>query len=231
EALVERDRDGGEAPITELLVQCLPDRQVLAAASPRGPGDEQGLLPALVAQCVQPAAEIGEREVRRLRRGEAVRTVRRRRPQDGDAFVCLHGERAIEQPRERAQVDAVLVDERRPVTHRHARAGPAEALGLQLPTEPLLERARGKANRVAVDGGLDRHGPAGVDEGQGAVRHGPSKAQYARGRKVPRVGRRLTSRGLNSPAQLREALLRIVLARASGGTPSSSRSIWCSSTA
>jgi hypothetical protein len=33
-AAVERDGDRNEALVTELLVQCLPDRQVLAAASP-----------------------------------------------------------------------------------------------------------------------------------------------------------------------------------------------------
>jgi len=35
---IERDRDDDEIVIGELLVGFLPDRQVIAASSPRGPG-------------------------------------------------------------------------------------------------------------------------------------------------------------------------------------------------
>ena len=63
---LDRDRDDGEALVLELLVDGLPDRQVVAAASPRGVRDEQDLLAALVAQGVRVPVEIGEGEVGRL---------------------------------------------------------------------------------------------------------------------------------------------------------------------
>ena len=69
-ALVERDRDHGEAPALQLLVQRLPDRQVETAPSPRGPGDEQDLLAAVLAQRVQAPVEVGQREVGRLLSGQ-----------------------------------------------------------------------------------------------------------------------------------------------------------------
>ncbi len=47
-ALVEGDRDRDEAFGAELFVKFLPDRQVLAAASPRCVGDEQYLLAAVL---------------------------------------------------------------------------------------------------------------------------------------------------------------------------------------
>jgi hypothetical protein len=49
---VERDRDGQEALGAELLVERLPDRQVLAAASPGRVGDEQDLLAAVIGEAV-----------------------------------------------------------------------------------------------------------------------------------------------------------------------------------
>src|SRR5437870_588377 len=49
-ARIHGDRDDGEVPGRELLVECLPDRQVHAAPSPGGPGVEEYL----------PAAELGE---------------------------------------------------------------------------------------------------------------------------------------------------------------------------
>src|SRR5204863_7264803 len=68
--LVERDRDRREAALTELVVQCLPDRQVLAASSPGRPGDQQYLPTAVTGERVRPSVEVGKREVRRLERRE-----------------------------------------------------------------------------------------------------------------------------------------------------------------
>ena len=45
---IERHSDRHEPMTTEFLVQCLPDRQVLAAASPGRVGDEKHLLAPLL---------------------------------------------------------------------------------------------------------------------------------------------------------------------------------------
>src|SRR5262245_33871710 len=73
--LVERHRDDGETSVLQLLVDHLPDWQVETAASPRGPGDEQDLLAAMLAQRVHAAVEVGQREVGRLPRGQRLATL------------------------------------------------------------------------------------------------------------------------------------------------------------
>jgi hypothetical protein len=69
-ASVERDRDRDEAFGAEFFVQRLPDRQVLAAASPGCIGDEKYFLPAVVRQPMSLSAEIGQLEVRGFQRRE-----------------------------------------------------------------------------------------------------------------------------------------------------------------
>jgi hypothetical protein len=51
-ARVLRDRDDLQVLALQLLVECLPDRQVEAAPSPGGPGDEEDLLATVVGQPV-----------------------------------------------------------------------------------------------------------------------------------------------------------------------------------
>src|SRR5205823_5923316 len=142
-------------------------------ASPGGPGDEEGLLPALVAQRMQPALEIGEREVGGFHRREPAGPVARRGPEHRDACLRLDSEGTVENVGERAEVDAVLSHEGGAVTHRNARVAPAESLGLQLPTERPLEDIRGEADPVSANDGVDGQGPAVVDEGQGPGSHLP----------------------------------------------------------
>ncbi len=62
-ACVERNRDRYEALVTELLVQFLPDRQVVAASSPRSPADEEHLAPTVVTQPMHDAVQVGKGEV------------------------------------------------------------------------------------------------------------------------------------------------------------------------
>ncbi len=61
---VERDRNRDEAFGAELFVQCLPDRQVLTAASPRRIGNQQYLLAAVLREAVDLPAQIRQLEVR-----------------------------------------------------------------------------------------------------------------------------------------------------------------------
>jgi hypothetical protein len=170
-APVEGYRDRREAALTQLVVQCLPDRQVLAAPSPGCPGDEEDLPPALIAERMEPAVEVGEGEVRRLHRGQAVGAVGGRRTEHGDPLGRIHREGPVQQPREGGQVEAVRVDQRRPVADRDARLVPAQPLGLQLPAERARDGGRGQAERVAVDDGVDREDPTLVDQGDGARGH------------------------------------------------------------
>lgn len=46
--LVERNGDDDEPVLTEFVLQCLPPGQVMATASPRGVGDEDDLLAAVL---------------------------------------------------------------------------------------------------------------------------------------------------------------------------------------
>ena len=74
---IERDRDHAEAVPAELLIQLLPDRQVLAAASPGGVRDQQHLLAEMIRQRVELAREIRQREVRCSERRHAHGLIRR----------------------------------------------------------------------------------------------------------------------------------------------------------
>ncbi len=67
---VEGDGDRDEAFGAEFFVQRLPDRQVLAPASPGCIGDEKYFLPAVVRQAMTLSAEIGQLEVRGFQRRE-----------------------------------------------------------------------------------------------------------------------------------------------------------------
>ena len=49
---VNSDRDYGETQGSELFVQRLPDRQILAAASPGGPAEDEHLVPAVLREAV-----------------------------------------------------------------------------------------------------------------------------------------------------------------------------------
>src|SRR3989442_698933 len=123
---------------------------------------------------MEAAGEVGEREVGRLERREVVRPLGSRRAEDGHALVRVQGKRAIEHARERREIDAVVVHERRLITHQHAGPRPAEAFGLQLPAERGWECVGGEADRVLVKDGLRRHGPAVVDQRERVGRHGSS---------------------------------------------------------
>src|SRR5262249_57124218 len=68
--LVEGDGDRDEAAITELFIQCLPDRQVLAASSPGGPGDEERLATSMIRQPMRAALHVRQREVPRFHPGK-----------------------------------------------------------------------------------------------------------------------------------------------------------------
>ncbi len=54
----------------QLAIQFLPDRQIEAAASPRGPGRDQDLLAAKLGKTHQPSLAVRNREVRRHARFE-----------------------------------------------------------------------------------------------------------------------------------------------------------------
>ena len=81
----------------QLFVQGLPDRQVVAAASPGGIGEEKDLAAAVLRQRVQVAGEVGQGEVGRLERGEARAAVGGGGAETGGASLGIDGERAPEQ--------------------------------------------------------------------------------------------------------------------------------------
>ena len=64
--LVERHRDRDETEVTEFFVECLPDRQIFAAASPGGVGNEENLLATMLREGVHLSVEIGQGEIRCL---------------------------------------------------------------------------------------------------------------------------------------------------------------------
>ena len=86
---VDGDADHDEAPILELVVDALPDRQVEATPSPRSIRDQEHLLAAVLAQRVQAPVEIGQREVRRLQRGQPPRALRRGHAEVRGALVDI----------------------------------------------------------------------------------------------------------------------------------------------
>ena len=170
-ALIEGDRDRNEAALTQLVVQRLPDRQVLATASPRGPRDQQRLLAALVAERVQVPVEIGQREIGGRQRGESNAALGRRGTEDGDALVDVERERAIERAGERREIETVRGHERRPVTHRDADVAATQALLLEPPPEAGRERMGRDADRVGVHGDVQGHHTPLVDERHPLGRH------------------------------------------------------------
>ena len=65
-APIQSDRERDKTLISELLVKCLPDRQVLTASSPGCVGDQKNFLPPVLRQAVKIPVEIGECEIRCL---------------------------------------------------------------------------------------------------------------------------------------------------------------------
>ena len=92
-ALVEGDRDRDEAFGAELFVQRLPDRQVLAAASPGGVGDQQDLLAAMLRQRVKDSTQVGQAEIRSFERREPCRDVAGRGSEGGGAGFDVERQR------------------------------------------------------------------------------------------------------------------------------------------
>src|SRR5438132_12450877 len=69
-APIERHGDDGEAEATQLLLDRLPHGQVETAPSPGRVSDQEYLRPAVGRERVRAPVETGQREVRRLERGE-----------------------------------------------------------------------------------------------------------------------------------------------------------------
>ena len=60
---IESDRDDREIQILEFVVQGLPPGQVKGASSPRGPGEQENFLAAIIGEAMHLALEIGQLEV------------------------------------------------------------------------------------------------------------------------------------------------------------------------
>ena len=65
-APIQSDRERDKTLIAELLVKCLPDRQVLTASSPGRVGDQKYFFTPVLRQAVKIPVQVGQREIRRL---------------------------------------------------------------------------------------------------------------------------------------------------------------------
>ena len=60
---IESDGDDREIQILEFVVQGLPPGQVKGASSPRGPGEQENFLAAIVGEAMDLAFDIGQFEI------------------------------------------------------------------------------------------------------------------------------------------------------------------------
>jgi hypothetical protein len=106
---LETDRDDHEAEGSEFLVQFLPDRQVISAPSPRGPGGEKDLLATVLGQRMCAPVEIGQGEVGRLEKREARRTVVRADTDERCCGLDVDRTRTLEQRRQPSEVEQAII--------------------------------------------------------------------------------------------------------------------------
>src|SRR4029453_2265500 len=150
----QRDGEDDEPLIPGLLIDTLPDRQVVTAASPRGPAVEEHLLPTIVGEGVHLPVEIGKREVGRL---DCARSRRRdRRPEGPDAVRGIREGWLPKVLGERGKIHppGALVDPLLPRRNRDAGLAQAEALGLLLPARRSLEVGGGEPESAPVSRGV-----------------------------------------------------------------------------
>jgi hypothetical protein len=175
--LVEGDGDDDEVVRAELLGQRLPDRQVLAAASPGGPEDEHAALVAVLGEGVTAAGEIGEGEVGGLERSEAGSALGGRRAEGGDARGGVEDEGAIEEVRDGSEIDAARED--RGVADGDAHVAVAESGTFELPAEGG-ERFGRYAQRALLERALELDDPALEEDGDLVHRDEVTRAGGAR---------------------------------------------------
>lgn len=159
---VQRDAEDDEPLVPGLLVDALPDRQVVAAASPRGPAVEEHLFPAIVGEGVHVPLEIRKREVGGLDAGRCRR--RRRRTESPDAVRGVRDGWLPKVLRERGEVDppGALVDPLLPGGNRDTDLAEADASRLPLPARRSLEVGEGEPESAPVSRGAGDPGRARV---------------------------------------------------------------------
>jgi hypothetical protein len=100
----------------------------------------------MIRQAVQPALEVGQREVGRLEGQQRCTPVGGGHSECSRPLLGVECQRTIEQARELLQIDLAIGQQRAPVAHRNARVATAQTDVLQRPAESPLQRGRGDPN-------------------------------------------------------------------------------------
>ena len=110
DVLIDGDRDDLEVGVplsVELVLQCLPPGQLVAAASPTGEGDQQPFLTAVIAQRVDPTAhKVGQGEVGGDEIVECPAASRPGRADRRETRLGVDRDGAVEQIAEDGQIEA-----------------------------------------------------------------------------------------------------------------------------